>query len=144
MIILLMLIDQLTKYFANTIKPNFDVLGDFLRIQYIENTGTIFGLFENSNDIWIVFAIILCILIAIYMKNKVDKKSFKERVFMLILAGGIGNLIDRIFRGFVIDFISVKWIGVFNFSDMYIVIGVIILVALEIREMMLEKEISSK
>ena len=133
MIILLMLIDQLTKYFANTIKPNFDVLGDFLRIQYIENTGTIFGLFENSNDIWIVFAIILCILIAIYMKNKVDKKSFKERVFMLILAGGIGNLIDRIFRGFVIDFISVKWIGVFNFSDMYIVIAVIILVALQIR-----------
>lgn len=144
MMILLVILDQLSKYFAFQYKPDFDVIGNFLRIHYIENTGTIFGLLENSNFIFMILAIILCIIIAIYMKLKVPKRSFKEKCFMIILTGGIGNLIDRIFRGYVVDFISLKYVGVFNFADMYIVIGVILLVILEIREIIKNGEASKK
>ena len=87
MVIVLIILDQIAKYFAYMVKPDFDILGSFLRIQYIENTGTIFGLFENSNYIFMALAIILCILLAVYMRNNIEKKSYKEKLFMLILAG---------------------------------------------------------
>lgn len=144
MTILLIIIDQIFKMFANYYKPNFDVINDFLRIHYIENTGTIFGLFENSNLIFICLSIALCAIIAIYMKLKIEKRSQKEKLFFLILAGGISNLIDRIFRGFVVDFISLKWIGIFNFADMYIVIGAILIVILELREILKDGNASKK
>ena len=144
LIFFLIVLDQLTKYFAITAKPDFDVIGNFLRLQYIENTGTIFGLFEDANVIFLVIAIILCFLIGWYMKENVEKKTLKEKAFMLILAGGIGNIIDRIWRGFVIDFISLKWVGIFNFSDAFVVIGVVFLIFLEIKEMRLEKEVARK
>lgn len=140
MIFLLIILDQISKYIACTTKLNFDILGDFLRIEYVQNTGTIFGLFENSNYVFLSIAIILCILIAIYMRKNIEKKSFKEKTFLLILAGGIGNIIDRIVRGYVVDFISLKWVGIFNFSDAYIVIGVFLIIILEIKEMVLKKD----
>lgn len=144
LITLLIVLDQLTKYFANVYKPSFEILGDFFKIQYIENTGTIFGLFENSNFIFMALAIILCIIIVFYMKKNIEKNSIKEKTFLIILAGGIGNLIDRALRGFVVDFISLKWIGIFNFSDMYVVLGVTFLVFLEIKDIIKEKENSNK
>lgn len=144
MIVLLVVLDQLAKYFAVQYKPSFSILGDFLGIHYLENTGTIFGLLENSNFVFMILSIILCFIIAIYMKKKVPKKSFQEKCFLLILAGGIGNLIDRIFRGFVVDFISLKYVGVFNFADSYIVISVILLVILELREIFKNGEASKK
>lgn len=144
MIVLLLFLDQLSKFFASQCKPNFDMLGDFFRIHYLENTGTIFGLLENSNFVFMVLAIVLCFIIAIYMKLKVPKRSFKEKCFMIILTGGIGNLIDRVFRGFVVDFISLKYVGVFNFADMYIVIGAILLVIFELREIWKDGEASKK
>lgn len=144
MMLLLVILDQISKWFAFQDKPNFDVLGNFLRIHYIENTGTIFGLLENSNFIFMILSIILCIVIAVYMKLKVPKKSYTEKCLMLILTGGIGNLIDRIFRGFVVDFISLKYVGIFNFADMYIVIGVILIVIFELREFLKNGKASRK
>lgn len=134
MIVFLSILDQFSKWFVFERKPNFDVIGDFLRIQYAENTGTIFGLLKNTNLVFIVLGIVLCVIIAFYMKKHIPKRSFKEKGFFLILAGGIGNLIDRIFRGFVIDFISLKWVGIFNLADMYIVMGVILILFIELRE----------
>ena len=144
MIVLIVILDQLSKWFAFKNNPDFDVIGKLLRIDYIENTGTIFGLFENSNLIFMILAIILCVIILLYMKKKVPKKSFLEKCFLLILAGGIGNLIDRIIRGFVVDFISLKWVGVFNFADVYIVIGVILIVVYEIGEILKDGKASKK
>ena len=140
MMVILIVLDQITKFFANSIKPSFKIIGDFLEIQYIENTGTIFGLLENSNYVFMVLAIFLCVAISLYMKKNIEKKSLKEKYFYLILAGGIGNLIDRIFRGFVVDFISLKWVGVFNFSDMYIVVGIFLIILSEIKEWRLNRD----
>lgn len=144
MIILLVIIDQLTKLYIYNAKPSFNIIGNFFRVQYTQNTGTIFGLFENSNLIFIFLAITLCFIIAFYMKKNVPKKSLQEKGFLLILSGGIGNLLDRIFRGFVVDFISIKWIGIFNFADMYIVIGVIFIIILELMESLKNGKASKK
>lgn len=144
MILLLIFLDQLSKYFAYDAKPSFSVIGNILRIDYIQNTGTIFGLLENSNIVFIVLAFVLCIVICMYMKYKIEKKSITYKCLKLILAGGIGNLIDRIFRGFVVDFISLKFVGVFNFADSYIVIGVIILLFMELKEFIKDGKASRK
>lgn len=144
MIVLLVLLDQLTKLYIYNIKPSFDIIDNFLRLQYTQNTGTIFGLFENSNLIFILLAITLCIIIALYVKKNVKHKSLQEKGFLLILSGGIGNLLDRIFRGFVVDFISLKWVGIFNFADMYIVIGVVFIIILELMESLKNGEASKK
>lgn len=131
MIVLLILLDQFTKYIAYTQKPDFDIIGDFLRMQYIGNTGTIFGLFENANFFFMVLAMILCVVIVIYLRKSVSPQSGKAKALWLILAGGIGNLIDRMVRGFVVDFISLKWVGIFNLADTYVVIGVILVIFFE-------------
>lgn len=143
-IVSLIIIDQLSKWFANMYKPSFDVFGDFLQIQYTENTGTIFGLMQDTNTIFIILGVLLCVLIGIYMKYKVPRESATEKCFNLILAGGIGNIIDRIFRGFVVDFISLKWVGIFNFADSYIVIGVLFIIFMEIREIFKDGEAGKK
>lgn len=144
MTVLLLIIDQLTKWYAVAKKPSFDVLGNFFRIHYTENTGTIFGLFEGTNLIFIVLSVILCFVIAVYMKKEIPKRSFKEKCFALILTGGIGNLIDRIFRGCVIDFLSLRWVGIFNFADMYIVIGVALIIIDELKELVKNGDASRK
>lgn len=143
-IISLVIIDQISKWFANMYKPSFDVIGDFLQIQYTENTGTIFGLMQDTNTIFIILGVLLCVLIGIYMKYKVPRESATEKCFNLILAGGVGNIIDRIFRGFVVDFISLKWVGIFNFADSYIVIGVLFIIFMEIREIFKDGEADKK
>ena len=137
MTVLLLIIDQLTKWYAVAKKPSFDVLGNFFRIHYTENTGTIFGLFEGTNLIFIVLSVILCFVIAVYMKKEIPKRSFKEKCFALILTGGIGNLIDRIFRGVVIDYFDFYILGydapVFNLADTFIVVAMFILIILQLR-----------
>lgn len=143
-IISLVIIDQISKWLANIYKPSFSVFGDFLQIKYTQNTGTIFGLMQGTNTIFIVLGIALCVIIGIYMKCKVPRESTTEKCFNLILAGGIGNIIDRIFRGFVVDFISLKWIGIFNFADSYIVIGVLFIIFMEIREIFKDGEADRK
>lgn len=134
MIGVLLILDQVTKYLAYYFQPNFNILGHFFRMQYIENTGTIFGLFQNANIVFTILAIILCVIIVFYIVQKTEKKSAIRYAMMLILAGGLGNLIDRIWRGFVVDFISLKWVGIFNLADSYVVIGVGIILFLEVKE----------
>ena len=138
MIIILLVIDQLIKWAAIHFKPSFELLGDILKIDYVENTGTIFGFLEGNNTFFIVLAIILCLALSLFMKKYVIRKTFKEKSYMLILSGGLGNLIDRIFRGFVIDYVSLKWVGIFNLSDIYIIIGIILVFIIEIRELSID------
>lgn len=134
MIVILVVIDQIIKWAVVQWKPCFNLLGDILKIDYSENTGTIFGMFEGKNMEFMIIAAVLCVMLALFMRKFVPRRTFKEKCYMLILSGGIGNLIDRIVRGFVIDYVSLKWIGVFNLSDIYIVIGFILVVILEMRD----------
>ena len=102
----LILLDQTTKYFLTT----------------TVNTGAAFSLFQGQRIFLIIISIIVIVVTLVYYKNKEYKLPL-----VLILAGTIGNLIDRIFLGHVRDFIDLKFWPVFNIADTSIVIGVFLL-----------------
>lgn len=134
--IIMVLIDQLIKYFVFLNEPKFVVIPKWLSIIYTKNTGTLFGIAQGSNMVFIVTSLIIIFLILFIMFKKIDKYSFKRKLWQLVLAGGISNLIDRIFRGFVIDYVSIKFFGVCNLADFCIVIGVILLAIEEVKDLM--------
>lgn len=131
--IIMILIDQLIKYYIYINRPQITIIPKWLGITYAENTGTLFGMAQGSNIILIAAAIIIISLILFIVFKKTKKYSLERKLWQLILAGGIGNLIDRIFRGFVIDYVSLKFFGVCNIADFCIVFGVILLIIREIK-----------
>lgn len=134
MITILILLDQLTKWYVASNMLKFKIIDGFFEIAYVKNTGTIYGLFENNNLVFIVLGILICAIVIWCIKSSKALQSPQAKGFALILAGGISNLIDRIFRGYVVDFIWVKYIGgIFNLADSFIVIGIILIVIFEIR-----------
>lgn len=130
--VIMLFIDQLIKYFIYANRPDIILIPGYVNIKYAQNTGTLFGIAQGSNNILIISSLIIILLIFIIMR-KMDKYSIKRKLWQLILAGGIGNLIDRIFRGFVIDYVSIKFFGVCNLADFCIVIGVVCLVIIEFK-----------
>ena len=121
-LLILILLDQLTKFYFKGKK--------FFIFNYSENTGTAFSLFPGLNTILIVIGlIILILLIYFYFKTK----NLIQLSLLLIISGTIGNLIDRIFFGYVRDFIDFKIWPIFNIADSLIVIGVILILLKEFK-----------
>jgi len=125
-------VDQLIKYFiVKDLAPvgSVSVIDNLFSLTYVENRGVAFGLFQNH--IWI-FALITAVLIAVFVVLIV-KKKFTGKLFwtsaILLIGGGIGNLIDRIFRGFVVDYLSLSFFPpVCNFADYCITLGAVFFV----------------
>ena len=122
--IAIILIDQLSKVFL--INKSFTIIPNVLDITYTENYGAAFGI--GTKYIIMLFSVIIIVGILTYIiheKNKIT--SFSP--YILILAGSIGNLIDRLFRGYVIDFIDLDFMNfpIFNIADICITLGVCIL-----------------
>ena len=108
----LLAIDQMLKYFVlRDLRPvgTVTVIPGLLELTYVENTGAAFGLFKQV--MWLVVAVTVVATVA------------------LLMAGGIGNLIDRIAHGFVVDYIHVLFFDyVFNFADCCITVGAVLFV----------------
>jgi len=120
---LVVLIDQITKFFIRT--NNIDIkIAKFLSIQYTTNSGIAFGLLQGYNMILVFFYLIV---LGIILYNYEKVKRFFVPGF-LVLGGLVGNLIDRITLGYVIDFISIGLWPSFNIADACIFIGIILLV----------------
>ncbi|MCF8001591.1 MAG: signal peptidase II [Halanaerobiales bacterium] len=120
------LIDQLIKYM---ILDNFilghsmPIIKDFLYITYIKNTGIAFGLFKNNN-IFMIIVITIIIILLLYFYYSEKKKSLVLSIsIMFLVSGAIGNLIDRMIRGFIIDYINFTFWPAFNLADTLVVIG---------------------
>ncbi len=126
--------DQISKF---VISKNLDlaqhlpVVEGFFYISLVKNFGAIFGLFQNTTFILIIISILSIIIISILLYR--SKRIFRNRDFwfqlglVLILGGAIGNLIDRIRLGYVIDFLNFLFWPVFNLADSSITIGIGIL-----------------
>ncbi len=128
----LVVIDQLTKLYAlNVIKPQgfVKVIDNFYYFTYVENRGAAFGMLQNKQWFFIaVTVVILGVLIGVLVKYKIEGKLFYTAV-VLVFAGGIGNLIDRVFRGYVVDFLQFSFFPpVCNLADYYITVGAVMLV----------------
>ena len=132
-IILIITLDQIIKlYFVNNAESDINVIEGILKFSYVENTGGAFGSFQNNINSFIILNFIVLGIIIKFMiaqKDRIDKKT--SVALTLILAGGISNLIDRILRGFVVDYIDITQLvsfPVFNLADICIVLGWILLV----------------
>ena len=123
--VVLILVDQISKLLINNYLDGRVVLiKNVLSIVKVENTGIAFGL-NKQNTANIILCLVIIGAIINYIINQKDKLN-KTIVISLamIIAGGISNVIDRIFKGAVFDFIKVgKWFPVFNLADCFIVIG---------------------
>ena len=124
--------DQIIKYFVLTkLKPTgtVTVIPGLLEFTYVENTGAAFGLFKNI--MWLVVAITVVATVAIIVLLFRYKRHtfFSYATSALLIAGGIGNLIDRMAYGFVVDFIHVLFFDyIFNFADCCITVGAVLFV----------------
>lgn len=130
---LLVGVDQFTKYRAVLAlkgQESLVLIPGVLEFSYVENTGAAFGIMQDCRWLFIVLtALVLAFMLYWLFKGKFAGYPFMEAAAMLIVAGGIGNMIDRLIHGYVVDFISVVWIHfpVFNFADCCVVVGAAIL-----------------
>lgn len=125
-------IDQIIKYFIVIyLKPvsTVEVIPNLFSLKYVENRGAAFGILSDARWLFIAFTIIITIiLIAIVFSGRIKSKLFSVSA-ILIIGGGVGNLIDRIFLGYVIDYLSVDFFPpVCNFADYCVTVGAILLV----------------
>ena len=100
--------DQIIKLLViNFLKPiqYFDVIDGFLRFRYVENTGAIFGSFSTHTAVLTVFSIILLLVTIFFMATNKNKNKLVNICLLLMISGGIGNIIDRIRLKYVVDFI---------------------------------------
>lgn len=106
------------------------VIDGFLQWRYVENTGAAFSLFTGKTALLSVFtAVVLLVGFYLIFAKKIKSKVALASVVML-MGGGLGNLIDRVFRHFVVDYIEVLFIDfpVFNFADCFVTVGEFLLV----------------
>ncbi|MCG2713704.1 MAG: signal peptidase II [Candidatus Omnitrophica bacterium] len=122
-------LDQLTKYLALKfleLNTPVSLIKNFLYLTLVHNRGAAFGLFKNQLLIFVLISIFAIVLILFYLKAK--KNSLLSRLaFSMILGGAIGNLIDRLRFGYVIDFLDFRVWPVFNLADSAITIAALFL-----------------
>lgn len=126
---MILILDRVSKFLVLGLEENVKIF-PFLEIVLVKNEGIVFGLFSNSNlgsGIFIIISIISVIILTLMFFYMFPNKTLAP-VFSVIIGGAVGNIIDRIFYGYVIDFIKVDSFYVFNIADASITIGSIILI----------------
>ena len=137
MFAILVYIDQITKNLAVTHlkdKPAFVLMDGVFELHYLENRGAAFGMLQNQKMLFVVIAVVMLAVIA-YMLFKLPRtKHFipLEILLVLVAAGAVGNLIDRVNLNYVVDFFYFKLIDfpIFNVADIYITCSCFVLVLL--------------
>ncbi|NBI06898.1 signal peptidase II [Senegalia massiliensis] len=135
--ILIIILDQLTKYFSVVNlegEAPIVLIENFLQLNYVRNYGAAFGIMNSQRTFFLIITIIIVFGIIFYI-NKYNNTKIMNYSLVMIIGGAIGNFIDRLRVGYVIDFIDVNFgevydFPVFNIADSFIVIGTILLVIL--------------
>ena len=126
-------LDRFTKFLVLSIfklNESLPIINNFFHLTFVTNTGSAFGLFRNSGLLLAIVAVLILSL-AIYYTTKIKEHERWMQISMGLMIGGIlGNLIDRIIHGHVIDFLDFRIWPVFNVADSAITVSVIILVTL--------------
>ncbi len=139
-IIIFLIIDIISKLIVSrvcTLNNSVSVINNFFSITYTHNYGGAWSLFSDSTILITVISIIVIIGIIIYLSKKKINNKIESLGYAFLLGGAIGNLIDRIIYGYVIDFLDFNIFGynfpIFNIADMGIVIGIFLIIVIEIR-----------
>lgn len=135
----LIAVDQITKYIALTsLKPvgNMTFIDGFMDFTFVENRGAAFGILNGKTWLLLLLAVVICAVLVVAMSKMPDTREYKwlKWTLMLILAGAVGNIIDRLLKGYVVDFFEFTFITwpVFNMADIYVVVGTIVMALLVI------------
>ena len=134
---ILVFLDQWSKQAAvSALKGNkpFVILENILEFSYLENRGAAFGIMQGMRTAFLIFAPLVSVLLFGYGLKLSLKKKYTPLVicFLFIISGAIGNFIDRLRNGYVVDFIYFKLIDfpVFNVADIYVTCACILLILL--------------
>lgn len=128
-----LVIDRVSKWLVlNSLKPGESwnpvaALERYVSLTYVTNTGAAFGLFPDYGSIFMIIAVIVVAAIIYYYRHLPSDQWLVQTSLGLQLGGALGNLVDRLCYGHVIDFIDFKVWPVFNLADSALVIGVVIL-----------------
>lgn len=129
--LIVVVLDQYTKALAVKKLSNgtIPVIKNIFHFTYVENTGAAFGIFKNSNTAFIIITSIILIGVIIALVKMKPKNKLIIVSTGLVIGGALGNLIDRILRGFVVDFLDFRAINypVFNVADSCVVVGAILI-----------------
>ncbi len=130
--VLLILADQLTKFLTvKYLKPvsTVAVIEGIFSFTYVENKGAAFGILQNARWVFIVATIAAIIAMVWYKRRYNPQGKVINTSLCLLLSGALGNMIDRIFLGYVVDMLEVTFIDypVFNVADCFVVVGAILM-----------------
>lgn len=143
----IVLLDQISKYLANFhLNGNaaYHIIPNVLSFQYHENKGAAWGMLADHRWVFMVISTIaiLAIIVFLFLTRK-EKQSFLFRLSLtFFIGGGIGNMIDRIFLGYVIDFLKFEFIDfpIFNIADSFITIGAVLMILTLVIDTVLESK----
>ena len=128
-------LDQFTKYLTLQNIPlygHMDLLPGFLGLTYVQNRGAAFSILQNAQWLFaIIFVVIAAFIVWEFSKKRLPFTDFERWLIVAIFAGGIGNTIDRLRFGFVVDMIQTEFMNfpVFNVADCFITCGCLLLIA---------------
>lgn len=131
---ILIFIDQYTKYLAVLHlkdKPSIKLIDGVFELNYLENRGAAFGMLQNQKIYFVIIAVIMCVVVC-YMLLKIpnEKKYYILKACMILIgAGAVGNLIDRLQLNYVVDFFYFVLINfpIFNVADIYVSVSCVVL-----------------
>ena len=124
----LVAVDQLVKYLVMTRIPlgeHVPFLPCVLDLTYVQNTGAAFSMFSEHTWALALVSLVMSVVLAMALWRGLFKHPLGRLTLTLLLAGAVGNLIDRVFRGFVVDMFNVLFMNfaVFNVADICVVVG---------------------
>lgn len=131
-LIFVLIADQFTKIIVSSCLQGFpiSIIDDFFFIDFVKNTGAAFSIFQDWTFLLIILTIIIIILLTYALSQLKNINKIQIYAYGIILGGTIGNLIDRLLYGYVIDFFSFKFgnfhFPIFNIADCALVIGVVL------------------
>lgn len=130
-VVILVVVDQLTKLaVVNNMKnSSVTIIKGILKFTYCENKGVAFSIGEGHTLVFVIVNLLLIGAMVFYLeRNRKVYNNVDKMFFIMVISGGLSNVIDRIARGFVVDFIDVNELfnfAIFNVADIMIVIGII-------------------
>lgn len=133
MIVLIIAFDQITKYFASLKLADGSIakfIPGVVQFKYAENTGMAFSILSGARWVFIALTVVVCVGVFYYLFSNRCKSLWLYWSLGVILSGGIGNLIDRIRFGYVVDFIEPTFVNfaIFNIADCAVTCGAVVLV----------------
>lgn len=139
--IILLCIDQISKLLVVNLLTKTDsitIIKNFFYLTYINNDGAAFSILVGKRIFLILIAVLVTVMLIRYIKKNNIQNKLELVSISLIIGGSLGNLMDRVIRGYVIDFLDFKIFNynfpIFNLADTFIVIGVFLLLLKEIRK----------